>query len=112
VGQACSFRQIVVIQLERWRDGRIQHFNVVCQHFDLAGFQIRVTGSLRAAAYNTGDTQTEFITHRFCGSKNICTIRIADHLHQTFAVAQINKNHTAVITTTMNPAAQADGLAE
>jgi hypothetical protein len=31
-------------------------------------------------------------------------------LRQTFAVAQVDKNHAAVVATAMRPAAQANGL--
>jgi hypothetical protein len=33
-------------------------------------------------------------------------------LHQAFAVAQVDEDDAAMVATTMDPAAQADGLAE
>ena len=81
------------------------------QHFDFAGGEVGVVGAFGTCAYQTGDAQTKFVTHGLGDFEHIGTIRIADNLHQTFAVAQINKNDAAVVAAAMYPAAQADCLA-
>ena len=43
---------------------------------------------------------------------DVGTVRVTYHLHVTFTVANIDKNNTAVVTTTIHPAAQANGLAQ
>ncbi len=112
MSQASGFGQVFVVQLERRRDRRVQHFEFVRQHFDLAGFQVAVAGAVRAQAHHAGDTQAEFVAHCFRVLEYFGAVRIAHHLHQAFAVAQVDENDAAMIATTMHPAAQADGLAE
>ena len=41
---------------------------------------------------------------------SVGTIRIANHLRQAFAVAQVDEDDAAVVTATMCPAAQGDDL--
>ena len=110
--QTCRFRQVLIIQLEWWRYRSVQYFQFMAQHFDFAGLQIVVNGAVRAIAYDTCDAQTEFVTYGLSDFEHLCTIWIANDLYQTFAVTQIDENHTTVIAATMNPATQADGLAQ
>src|SRR5450830_1687350 len=98
--------------LERWRDRSVENFNIVREHFDFAGLQVSIASTFWTRTHQTSDTQAEFITDGLSSSKHVCTIRVTNNLYQTFTITQINKNHTAVVTTAMHPAAQADGLAE
>src|SRR5450830_1992962 len=43
---------------------------------------------------------------------NISTVRGANHLHITFAIAQVDEDHTTVVTTTIDPTRQGNGLAQ
>ena len=109
--EARGLGQVLIIELEGWRDRRIQHFEFMTQHFDFAGGEVGVVGAFGTRTNQTGDAQAKFVTHGFGGLEHVGAIRIADDLHQTFAVAQINKNNATVVTAAMYPAAQADCLA-
>jgi ribosomal protein S18 acetylase RimI-like enzyme len=56
--------------------------------------------------------QAELVAHRFGVLEDIGAVRVAHHLDQAFAVAQVDEDHAAVVAATVHPAAQADGLAE
>jgi hypothetical protein len=43
--------------------------------------------------------------------KHLGAVGVAHHLHIAFAVAQIDKNHAAVVTAAVDPAAQGNGFA-
>ena len=109
--QTCGFGQVVVIQLERWRDRRIKYFQLMTQHFDLAGSEVGVVGTFRTCTYQTRDAQTKFVTHGLGRFEHVGAIRIADDLYETFAIAQVDEDDPAVVAAAVYPAAQADGLA-
>ena len=90
----------------------VQHLDLVAQHLDLAAGHIGVLGAFRAAAHAAGHFQHEFVAHRFGDLEHVGAIRIAHHLRQAFAVAQVDEDHPAVVAAAMCPAAQGDGLAE
>jgi hypothetical protein len=54
----------------------------------------------------------EFTAYDLCQFKHFCGLRITHHLGQTFAIAQIDENHPAMVTATMRPAAQGNGFAK
>jgi len=112
VRQAGGLRQVVVIHLERRRNRRVQHFQRIAYHFDLAGIEVVVDGAVRTVAHHAGGAQAELVAHMFGCLEHLGLLRIADDLHQALAVAQIDENDAAVVAATMHPAAQADGLAE
>jgi hypothetical protein len=60
------------------------------------------------AAFNF---EYKLVANFFCDSKSIRIVGIAYHLHQTFTIAQINENNTAMIAAAMHPAGDGDFLA-
>jgi len=109
--QTCRFGQIFIIKLEGWRDRRIEYLEFMTQYFDLAGIEVGIIGAFGTCTYQTRDAQTELVTHRLGGLEHVGTIRITDDLNQAFAITQIDEDDAAVVTATMDPAAQADRLA-
>ena len=112
VREAHVFGQVLVVQLERRRDGDVKHFDFMAQQLDLAAGNILVLGAFRAAAHAAGHFQHVFVAHRFGNLEHVGAIRVAHHLRQAFAVAQVDEDYTAVVAAAMRPAAQGDGLAE
>ena len=110
--QAHVLGQILVIQLERRRDRGVQDFDLVAQDFDFAAGNVGIVRPFGAAAHTTGHFQYEFVAHRFGDAEHLGAVRIAHHLRQSFAVAQVDENHPAVVAAAMCPAAQGDGLVE
>ncbi len=55
VRQARRLGEVLVVELERRRDRRVQDLEFVAQHLDLAAAQVRVLGSGRPAAHLAGD---------------------------------------------------------
>ena len=110
--QARGFGQVFIVDLERRRDAGVQHDQLVAQHFDLAAFQIGVGRAVRASPHQAFDLHAELVAHVFGDGEHLGAIRVADDLHIAFAVAQVDKNHTAMIAAAIDPAAQAHGLAQ
>ncbi len=112
VRQARGFRQVVVIELERRRDGGVEHRQLMAQHLDLAAGQVRVGRAFRTRTHDALDLQAELVAHAFGHLEHLRTVRIAHHLHQTLAIAQVDEDHAAMVTPAMRPARQGDALAQ
>ena len=106
VGQARGFRQVVIVQLKWWRNTGVERRHLVAQHFYLATFQAFIDRPFRAGAHNAFDLNTKLVTHAFSGRKHVGAVWVAHHLHVAFAVAQIDKNHTTMVTSAVDPAAK------
>ena len=111
VRQACGFAQVVIIELKRRCHAGIEHFQLMTQDFNFTRTDIRVYRTVRTTPHQPRDLDTKFITHTFCDFEHLGAIRVADDLCDTFTVAQINKNDTAMITPTLYPATQGHVLA-
>ena len=61
--QAHCFGQVFVVQLERGRQRRIQHLDLVTQYLDLAAGNIRIGSTFRAVTHTAGDAQYELAAH-------------------------------------------------
>ncbi|MNK22531.1 hypothetical protein D3C87_408080 [compost metagenome] len=112
VRQTRRFRQVVVVQLERHGHGRVQHFQLRADHFDLARLQVVVDRAFDTVGHDARHAQAEFVAHGFGDLEHFRLFRVADDLHQAFTVAQVDENQAAVVAAAMYPAAQADGLSQ
>ena len=110
--QARGLREIVVIELERWRDRCIEHGELVAKNFNLAALDVVIRCASRASTHQAFDLQTKLVAHTFSHFERLSAIRIAHDLHSAFAIAQINKNHTAMIAPAIDPTAERNDLAE
>ena len=82
----------------------------MAQNLNLATFHVGIDSAIRTSTNNAFNLHAKLVTNVFSNSKRICTIRVTHHLHVALAVTQINKNHTAMVASTVNPTAQADSL--
>ena len=106
VFQPQVFVHILVIELERRRVGAVENFQLVRQHLDFAGGQLRVDGGLVAQPHLAFHPQHKLVAHLLGQRKHVGAIRVEHNLHQPFAVAQVDKNHAAVVAPAVRPAAQ------
>ena len=104
--------QVRIIQLERWRHRCVQNLDLEREHFDLARHEIRIGRSFGTQAHAAAHCNAELVAQPFGDGKRRRAIRIADDLHETLAVAQIDEDHAAVIAAPMDPAAKRDRLVE
>src|SRR4029434_2418315 len=88
--------------------GRIEQFELVTEHFDLTGLHVRVHRASRSCTHPPLRAKHIFVSYAVGNRKALATIRIEHYLHDSTSVAQIQKDHTAVIAATMHPAAQHD----
>ena len=49
--EARRLREVFLVELERRRDARVQHLELVAQHLDLAAREVGVLGAGRARAH-------------------------------------------------------------
>src|SRR5690606_23219550 len=103
--------QVIVIQHKWWRKRRIQDLDLACQHLDLPGRNVRIDRSLRARTYLAHHLQHELITHSLRDLKSFGCIRIHDDLRHALSITQIDKNNTAVITSSVSPTTERYSLA-
>ena len=111
VGQAGGFAQVVVVDLERRRDGRVQDRQLVGQYLDLAALQVVVDRAFGARAHQAGHLHAEFIAQVFRHLEGRRAVRVAHDLHIAFTVTQVDEDHPTMVTATVDPAAQGHGLA-
>ena len=110
MGQPRRLGEVFIIELERWRDRRIEDLDLAAQDLDFAGSEIGVGRASWALAHETSDTDAKFVTQALCRGKALGIVRIKHDLGQTSAVAQIDKNHATVVAATMHPTKKGDSL--
>ena len=110
--QAHRLRQVLVVELERRRLRRVQDLEVVGEHLDLAGHEVRIGAALGAQAHEPRHADHELVAQRFGGGERRGAVGIEDDLHEAFAVAQVDEDDAAVVAAAMDPAHQRDRLAE
>ena len=82
------------------------------EDLDLAAREVRIHGAFGARPHETRHADDEFVAQLFRHGEGRGAIGIADDLHQTFAIAQIDENDAAVIAAPMHPAADGDRLGQ
>ena len=110
--QTGRLRQVVIVELKRWRDRGVEHHEFMAEHLDLAAGKVLVFGARRSQAHHPLDLHTELVAQRLGGLEHLLAVRITDHLHRTLPVAQIDKDHAAVIAPPVDPATQTHALTE
>ena len=103
---------VVVVDLERRRQRRIQDLDVVREDLDLAADQTGVDRAFRPRADAPGNADDVFVAQLLGGSKCLGAVRITYHLNQALAVPQVDEDDAAVVATPVHPAADSDGLAK
>ncbi len=101
---------VLDIQHEGRSFGAVEDGQLLAEDFDLAGGQVGIDGTLRAAANAALHLQHEFVTYPLGGGEDLRAVRIKHHLHETFPVAQINENDSAVIAAAVDPSVEVDVL--
>ena len=91
--------------------GRAQHLDLADVDLDLAGRQIVIVGAFGAAADLAVDPHHEFRAQLF-GLRERRRVRIDHALGQAVMVAQIDEQHAAMVANAMDPAREADRLAD
>ena len=111
MGQASGLRQVLVVEQKRRGNRGVEHRQFVAQDFDLAAAQTVVGGALGACTHQTLDLHAKLVAQAFGSLEHFGAVGITHHLHITLAVAQVDKNDASVVTATVDPTAQLDGLA-
>ena len=110
IRQARRFGQVFVVEVERGRFRLVEDLHFVAKHFHAARDQVCIIGAFRTCTDETDNLQAIFITNRVCRCKHFRTVRVTNHLHETFTVTQVDKDHAAVVTTTVCPTKQSNRL--
>ena len=110
VGQAHVFADVFIVNLEWRRSGSVQDFDFFGKNFDFAGNHFVIGGTFRTVAYAAGNAQNVFVAGRVGSGKCFRSVRVDNDLNDAFAVAQVDKNHTAVVASAVYPAFDGNGL--
>ena len=100
------------IRDRRRGDRRVQDFDFMAQNFDLAACHVGVDRAGRPGAHFTGDLEAELIADRFSDLEHFGSVRVANNLSNTFAVAQVDEDDSTVVTPTVGQAAERNFLAD
>ena len=101
----------VLVELERQRLGTVEHRQRPRQQLDLARGQVHVGGALRPQTDKTSHLDHEFTAQALGFAKQHLVIRVEDDLQQAFAIAQVDEDHSAMVTAAMDPAGDGNFLA-
>ena len=96
----------------KWQGLRpVQHYELLCKEFDMAGGQIGIDGSARSLAHSAFDLEDNSLRSRSASLKTpLCPDRT--HLQQPLAVAKIDELHPAMIASPVYPAGDRDFLTD
>ena len=103
---------MLLVELERRRERRVENLDLVRQHLDLARGELRIDGARRPAPDLAAHPQDKLVADALGAGKRIRPVRIADHLHEPLAIAQIDEDDAAMIAAAMSPAAEGHRLAD
>ena len=107
IAQARLFAHVgVFVERERRGFRVVQHFQLVTQDLDHARGHVGVAGTSRTQAYLAGDLDHVFAAHAVGGCEGFSAVRIEHHLGQAFTITDIEEDHPAVVTTTVDPSAK------
>ena len=102
---------LVAEHRQRQIAGRTQHLDLADVNFDLAGRQIVIVGALGAATGLAVHPHHEFRAQLF-GLRERRRVRIDHALGQAVMVAQVDEQHAAMVANAMDPAREANRLAD
>ena len=108
--QAHGFADVFVVNHKRRRGGGVQDFDFFGQNLDFAGHHFVVGSAFGAVAHAAGDAQNVFVAGGIGQSKRFGCVGVNHDLDDAFAVAQVDKNHTAVVAPAVHPAFDGYGL--
>ena len=98
----------ILIDVERRRLGGVEQLGRLGAHLDLASDQVGVLGA-GAAALNAAVHPQHILATRIArDGVGRGLLRVEDGLHEAAAVAQVDKDQSAVIAATMHPAGEDD----
>ena len=67
--EAHGLRQVLVVELERRRLRRVQDLDLVREHLDLAGHEVRIGAAFGPQAHEARHADHELVAQRFGGSE-------------------------------------------
>src|SRR5690606_11891528 len=104
ITQTHVFPDIGVFVQGEWRRLRlVQYYQAFCQHLNLAGHHIEVVSPFRAHTDLTGNLNHVLAADPIGQLEAFLIVRIEDHLGNSFAVADVEENNTAMVASPVNP---------
>ena len=96
----------VFVELERRRFRAIQDGQFLAQHFDHAGRHLRINRFIVSRPDSAFNANNELIAHLVSQRERFYRVRVINNLDNARVITDIEKNNTAMVTTTMNPATE------
>ena len=112
VRQTSRFRKVFVIEVERRRFRLIEDGQFPAEHFNAARDQVGVAGAFGTGADKAHHLQAVFIADGVSRLEDFRIVRVTDDLQQTFAVAQVDEDDSAVVTATVGPTVKGHRLTD
>ena len=99
-----------LVEVKGQRLGTVDDGELVGEHLDGTGGHVAVALGVGAGTHHAGHLDAELAAQLGGQGKGVRLVRIEEHLHDALAVAHVDKDEAAEITTTMDPTAQCNGL--
>ncbi len=106
VAQADILTHAVVVNHERGCLRLVEYIHIIDQYLNATGRQLLVDGPLGALAHHTIDIEDILGTDMLANLEGLGMVGVEHDLSDTGTVTQVDKDHTTVITTTVDPAGQ------
>ena len=103
IGEPQLFVGVFVV-MERRRRGIVERRERFREHLDLAGGHVRVRRAFRPRPHLAGYREHVFAADTLGLREDLRPVRVEHHLQQALAIAQVDKNHAAVVAPPVHPA--------
>jgi hypothetical protein len=100
----------ILVRVERQRLGLVEDLDLRGHDLDAAGLDLVVHRVARA--HRAGDAQHVLVADLLGHREHVRRVRLGQHLHDAFVVAQVDEAQPAEVAGDVGPAAQGDALAD
>jgi hypothetical protein len=83
---------MLVVHLKRRCQRSVEDLDLLREHLDLPAHQVGIDGTFGPVAHASHDPQHEFAAHLVGGLERDRRVGVAHDLHQTLAIAQVDKD--------------------
>ena len=98
--------------VKRRRFGPVQRLEFMRKNLDLARAHVRVDRAVGTRAHEALHLEDEFGTDALGLREDLGPVGIEHNLQQALAIPEVDEDHAAMVTPTVNPAANLDFLAD
>ena len=112
VGQSSRLGEMVVVELKGRRHRGIEDLKATTENLNVATAHILIDRALRPSTHQPLDAHTKLVAKGLRHGKELWPIWVTHNLGNAVSISQIDEDHAAMVTSAVDPAAEAHGLVE